>query len=231
MKDRKSLSKKILSDGFSSLSESEKIDYLLLCSKVKNSESIGEQIRKMYGEFRMLSDADPCLLMKSAEVTDSFATLLRLIPVISKECMLCRKNITNLSDTETAKKYYSDFFIGSTEEKFVVTAVDSNFDIKETKIISSGNGFAVDVNKRSIIDFAVRNGSDMIFISHNHPTGRCKASNDDINTTSFFLSTLKKLNIGIVDHIIVGNNGECSMREEKIHGLDGLFYECEYRIN
>ena len=117
------LIEKIMGNGFSSLDDGEKIQFFLLYGGIRDAEKVSQRIISLYGSFRTFCDADPYLLMKSAEVSETVATLVRLLPNVSKACMFYRKNITVLSDSESAKKYFSGFFIGCKEEKPLLTEI------------------------------------------------------------------------------------------------------------
>jgi DNA repair protein RadC len=49
---------------------------------------------------------------------------------------------------------------------------------------------------------------------HNHPTGDAKASASDIKTTKEISSTLKNLDIKILDHLIIARGGCFSFSAE-----------------
>ena len=57
----------------------------------------------------------------------------------------------------------------------------------------------------------------MLFRSaHNHPSGDPTPSRQDIESTYALVKAAKLMDIIIVDHIIIGKNKYCSLKEKQI---------------
>ena len=72
------------------------------------------------------------------------------------------------------------------------------------------------VHPREIFREALKSGCANIIISHNHPSGDPTPSKEDINMTLRIKECSNIMGIGLLDHIIVGNNKYISLKEKGI---------------
>lgn len=72
------------------------------------------------------------------------------------------------------------------------------------------------VHPREIFSEAVKKGSANIIICHNHPSGDPTPSKEDINLTIRIKQCGELMGIGLLDHIIIGNNKYISLKEKGI---------------
>jgi DNA repair protein RadC len=71
----------------------------------------------------------------------------------------------------------------------------------------------VTVYPREILAMALRHGATAIVLAHNHPSGNPQPSRADIAMTKLVEEAALPFGIAIVDHIIVGNQGNFSFRQ------------------
>lgn len=72
------------------------------------------------------------------------------------------------------------------------------------------------VHPREIFREAVQRGSANIIICHNHPSGDPTPSKEDVNITLRIKQCGDLMGIGLLDHIIIGNNNYISLKEKGI---------------
>ncbi len=72
------------------------------------------------------------------------------------------------------------------------------------------------VHPREIFREAIRRGSANIIIAHNHPSGDPSPSKEDINITERLKECSNIMGIGLLDHIIIGNNKFVSLKQKGI---------------
>lgn len=56
------------------------------------------------------------------------------------------------------------------------------------------------------------NAVSVIFV-HNHPSGNCKPSIEDIRSTERAIKAGEIVGVDVLDHIIIGDNSYCSLKE------------------
>ena len=79
--------------------------------------------------------------------------------------------------------------------------------VKDFRIIGEGTATRVGFQFRDIAQGIVDNKSSMITLVHNHPNGPVRPSRDDLELTFGLVDRLKKVNIKIHDHLILGGKG------------------------
>lgn len=98
-------------------------------------------------------------------------------------------------------------------ESFYAIFLDPSNGVKGYIKVSSGGVTKVIADPRIIFCSALKCLASGIIISHNHPSGVPRPSNDDRVLTQKLSAGAKLLDICLVDHIIVGSNGYYSFRD------------------
>ncbi|SEO13067.1 RadC-like JAB domain-containing protein [bacterium A37T11] len=80
--------------------------------------------------------------------------------------------------------------------------------------LSSGSITGCMMDPRIIFGAALKAGASFIILAHNHPSGNLKPSAADISTTKKLMDAGKLLDIKVLDHIIITNEGYVSMAED-----------------
>ncbi len=76
--------------------------------------------------------------------------------------------------------------------------------------VSHGSGSASLLQPREVFMRLLLAGASSFAIAHNHPSGDCTPSNQDIKITRIIKEAGKMMGIPIVEHIIAGNPGHYS---------------------
>lgn len=104
--------------------------------------------------------------------------------------------------------------IGDTDrEHFLVLMLDSRYRVIGVNTVSVGTLTASLVHPRETFKPAILAGAAAIVVAHNHPSGECSPSPEDVATTRRLAKAGELLGIGVLDHVIVTTDGHYSMRE------------------
>ena len=89
------------------------------------------------------------------------------------------------------------------QEEFIVMYLNNNGSVLGIQKLSKGgiNGTVADI--RLILATALKSLATGIVISHNHPSGNLKPSENDKNLTDKFNKACKSIEIKLLDHVIV----------------------------
>lgn len=79
--------------------------------------------------------------------------------------------------------------------------------------VSKGGLESTLVSPSEILKSALLANSNSIILAHNHPSGSCEPSKEDINTTKDIVLASKLMRINILDHIIIGYNNYSSLKD------------------
>lgn len=100
-------------------------------------------------------------------------------------------------------------------EAFVIIAVDSKCRPTHISTISIGSLNASIVHMREVFKMAILANAHSIIAVHNHPSGNPTPSNEDRKITKRLKDAGELLGIPLLEHIIVGENGNyVSLKEE-----------------
>lgn len=98
-------------------------------------------------------------------------------------------------------------------EEFHIILLKRSGAIIKTKLISRGGITSTIVDNRLIFQSALEHFAVSIILCHNHPSGSTKPSQSDIDLTKQLVKAGKMMNIGVLDHIIVGREGYLSFAD------------------
>jgi len=98
-------------------------------------------------------------------------------------------------------------------ETFSVVLLDTKNQVIDIVEISRGTINQAIVHPRDVFKLAIRRNSNSIIVSHNHPSGDPKPSNEDISVTKRLIDSGNIIGIKLVDHVIIGNGSYVSLKE------------------
>lgn len=112
--------------------------------------------------------------------------------------------------------YIFEKFIGDYDrEALVVLTLDTKNKINSITVASLGSVNSSIVHPREIFKTAILSNASSIIISHNHPSGDCTPSKEDINITTRLKECGKILGIELLDHVIIGEHDNYLSFKEK----------------
>lgn len=98
-------------------------------------------------------------------------------------------------------------------EKFCTMYLDSKNNLLKTRYYSNFKERSIDVPLKDVLKEAIKEESTRIIIAHNHPSGDVAPSRQDIRFTKELKEILGKLEIDLLDHIIIGDGNYISIME------------------
>lgn len=110
-------------------------------------------------------------------------------------------------------KYFS-FLEDKETEEFWVMMLNTKNGVIGSKCISIGTLNTALAQPREIFNIAVKHMAASIIVAHNHPSGDCTPSMEDVTVTKNIIKAGKLLNIDCLDHIIIGRQKSISLKQE-----------------
>lgn len=121
------------------------------------------------------------------------------------------RNIRSPKDAYTLMKH----FLGDLDrEAFIVISLDVKNSPVSINICHVGSLNSSIVHPREVMKTAILSNAASIMVGHNHPSGNCTPSTEDIEVTKRLLEAGKIIGIELLDHIIVGNENFVSLKEK-----------------
>ena len=99
-------------------------------------------------------------------------------------------------------------------EEFNILALNNSNQVIAFVNISKGGTSATIVDTKVVYATALKLNASKIVLAHNHPSGRLRPSNADIELTTKIVQAGKILGIPVLDHLIVTTDGYYSFADE-----------------
>jgi DNA repair protein RadC len=110
-------------------------------------------------------------------------------------------------------EYLMDELMYLKKEKFVVVFLDTKNQIINYEVVSVGTLNASIVHPREVFNLAVKKSANAIVLVHNHPSGNCDPSREDLSVTERIRDCGDLLGISVLDHVIIGAGKYYSFKE------------------
>ncbi|MCQ2547700.1 MAG: DNA repair protein RadC [Clostridia bacterium] len=133
---------------------------------------------------------------------------------LGKRISLSSAHNQYISNVEDAACYLMEEMRYLSKEYFKTLLLDGKGKILGVDTVSIGDAYSTLVNPREVFVKAVKKGAASIIISHNHPSGDPKPSQEDLATTKRLVETGKILGIPVIDHLIIGDGKYTSFKEK-----------------
>ena len=101
-----------------------------------------------------------------------------------------------------------------TEEYLYMICLNVKLDATGVFELSHGNVNSSIVSVREMFQKALLANAVSIIVMHNHPSGDPSPSREDIQVTKRMVECGELLGVQVIDHIIVGRPGYCSLKEK-----------------
>jgi DNA repair protein RadC len=100
------------------------------------------------------------------------------------------------------------------QEQFAALFFNQSKKIIGWKVLSTGNMTKCIVDLKLLVSLALHCMSTHVMIVHNHPSGNLKVSQPDESITATVKDVLKLIDVQLIDHLIIGENGYFSFNDE-----------------
>jgi DNA repair protein RadC len=125
--------------------------------------------------------------------------------VIRKKKVVCSNDAFEVFQTYIGDAHY---------ERFMIILLNNANRLIKVVNISEGGLAATVTDIRKIFKIALDHNASAMVLGHNHPSGNLQPSNSDIALTQKIVNAGKVLDIGVLDHIIVGKEKYYSFKDE-----------------
>lgn len=101
-------------------------------------------------------------------------------------------------------------------EHFVAVFLNTKHHVITVETISVGSLNSSLVHPRELFKNSIKRSAAALILVHNHPSGDPAPSNEDIEITRRLVEVGNIIGIQVLDHIIIGENGFVSMKDQGI---------------
>ena len=213
---RSRVREKFLTSLGAELHDYELLEILLFASSSrKDTKALSKKLIAKFGDISAVVNADVEMLRSVEGVGEAAITQIKIIAQILQRMLKnsVRKK-SALNNWSAVLDYASSSLKNLNYEVFRVLFLDKKHQLIEDELLGIGENDQVFVSSKTIVKKALLLSAVSIILIHNHPSGELRASAADIKTTNEISAALKNLEIKILDHLIIGDAGHFSFREE-----------------
>ena len=130
-------------------------------------------------------------------------------------------NVYKVASPESVSQYLKLIGLHKDEqENFVVLFLDTRNKVKGFDKVTRGLVDRSHVHPREVFRAAIIHGASKIILCHNHPSGDCSPSKQDLIATKNLVEAGEIIGIKVIDHVIVGEKlGEFNWLSMRSTGL------------
>ena len=121
---------------------------------------------------------------------------------------------TGVESPEEAVKLVREYFQGKKKEHFCIISLDNRNRAIRTSPVSIGSLNASIAHPREIFREAISSLAAGIILVHNHPSGDPEPSREDVELTRQLVRAGELVGIGVLDHLIIGDNNWVSLKQK-----------------
>jgi DNA repair protein RadC len=180
----------------------------------KDTKSTAKKILEQFKTLRGIIFADKSDLKEISGVGESSVHLFLLIHEIFNRILLeqIQESVSIMSVSQVSD-YYKSLLEQQKKEQFRIMFLNNKNKLIAEELMYEGTVNNTAVYPREIVQKALNYGARAIIMVHNHPGGDSKPSRQDIIMTKTIKELLQKLDIDLLDHLIIGRNNTASLRD------------------
>ncbi len=189
---------------------------LFYCIPQKDTNPIAHDLINRFKSINGVFEASIEELTEINGISKNGAVLLKMIIPLARKCEINKSRlVANCLSTDNIGDYILSQFYGLTKERFGIALLDPMQKIITFKFLSEGDIAEVGVSIKTIAKFVLDNDAYYVVLAHNHPKSFALPSKSDIDATIKIKETLSKLNVRLLDHIIISENDYVSLNQSR----------------
>lgn len=184
----------------------------LILEKGSKNENVIELSHRLINDFDF-SDLSVFELMKVKGI--GVAKACKLVACFKLVRRLTSGKLFNvvLNNASDVAKHYIPKIGSKKKEFFYAVFLDVKNKVICDKLISIGTLDSSLIHPREIFKEAVRVSAASLILVHNHPSGCCTASDEDLKVTSIVADAGKMIGVKLLDHVVVTSNNYCNWKK------------------
>ena len=210
---------KFLSLGASGLSDADLLAIIIKTgTKDKSAVDIAqEMLSGRHGNLLNLYEMSYDELIQVSGIGQIKAIQLKAVAELSMRISKAKRaRSIRMNTPVTIADYYMEPMRHLQQEGVIYAYFDVKSRFLGDKFISKGSLSSSVVDISSVMRTALEKNASKIVLLHNHPSGDCTPSKDDIAVTDRLAEGSRIFSIELCDHIIIGDNEYYSFYENKI---------------
>ena len=200
--------------GAENLSDAELLAILIRIGRAgKSALDIARETLKKYPLSKILAvSIDDLTGIKGLEATKAI-TIKAALELGRRAVGSVNNSLPILDSVKDTVAQLSDLR-GKQKEYFMVLYLNARKQLIHKETISIGTLTETLVHPREVFEPAIRHFTSSIILAHNHPSKNTEVSEQDIKLTEKLIQSGTILDIEVLDHIIITDDGYLSFKEK-----------------
>ena len=178
----------------------------------KDTNNLAHELLNRFGSLSGVLEASREELMNVNGIGENAATLLNLIPALSRKYLEDKVDEkAPMNSCSAVGNYLIAKYRFRQDEVFSMICLDQSCRLISWEIISSGTINITAVNSRKVIEAAMKTSANAVVLAHNHPNGLAVPSGDDIKSTMALVEALNIIGVKVLDHIMISGEDFVSL--------------------
>lgn len=210
---RQRLRERFRMEGLEGFAAHEVLELLLFYTRARgNVNPLAHRLLETFGSLKGVLQAPVEQLTAVDGVGEETATFLSMMVPLFRRYELCLcEETTCLHYFRDVEKYCRALLTGLNKERLYVISVSSQMKVLGKRAVGNGDLTQVMAYPRLVVETALNHNAYGVILCHNHPGGEARPSVGDVEVTCALEAVLAKLNIALLDHIIVADGKAYSM--------------------
>lgn len=214
---RKRLKQQFLEHGLDRFYDHQALEMLLFYSVPQgDTNPTAHALLERFGSISGILNAPYEDLLEVNGVGENTACFLKFLPEFFARYLLSGLQGEKLDSTYKLCKYFLYKFLPTQNEQLWLTCLDDKLSVVSSVNISEGDGSSVTFDERKILQEALKSKCSTCVLAHNHPFGDSYPSKDDVRLTENIKVALERVNIDLIDHIVVSRTEARSMFHHEV---------------
>jgi DNA repair protein RadC len=183
----------------------------------RDVKPIAKELLRRFGTFAEVLAAPPARLMEVDGIGETVVTDLKVVEAAARRLVkgdVAKRQV--LSSWASVIDYCRAAMAFMDREQFRLLFLDKRNGLIADEVQQSGTIDHTPVYPREVVKRALELSASALILVHNHPSGDPTPSPADVKMTREIMEIAKPLGITVHDHIIVGREGDASLKGLKL---------------
>lgn len=213
---RERVRQRIREHGLDSLQDHEVLEWILFHTIPREDvNALAHRLIYHFGSFHGVLEASFDELMFVDGIGKNTATFLSEFVSVTKRYRLSKEkqNLRKLRDLKDIVAYLRVLFATNPQESLHALFLDKEMHLIRHAVIAGGEFYQVKVDLRLLARETLNTNASYVVLAHNHPSEFVFPSAQDVTQTAEVATTLERIQVNLLDHVIVGKDEVFSMKE------------------
>lgn len=210
------LRERLLTQGVQHLSDSELLAIFISAGSGQRScTQLAHDLLRQFGDLRAVLNADLKQFCQVAGLGPvRYVQLQALKEICRRSDFISLQKETSLNHQNQTFAYLKRQLRDNKHETFAAIFLDSQNRVLGYEELFKGSINSATIHTRPIIEKVMQYNAAALILAHNHPSGVCRASQEDIQVTRQLQQALHCIDVRLLDHVVVGDNQVYSILAE-----------------